>query len=144
MKLNLQEQKMPTRSPPTHLPRTLCVINDSLKDDRIINKFLRRIIMPSDISPSGIGSILYFKNITGRTLIGTGFLISLFLLIFGKFIKRREISKYLLLTNILCLVILIVDSLIAKVSLLFGAWTIFALLIFQIILDANDRKKASR
>lgn len=106
------------------------------------NKILRKIIMPTDTSLSGIGSVLYFKNLTGQIAIAISLLISLVLLV--AFIKSQKTKLRLLLIAVLCLTIFIIDSFISNVTLLWGCWASLTLLLFQVILEFNHKTNAQR
>ena len=108
------------------------------------DKILRKVVMPTNTSLSGVGSILYFKNLTGQIAIAISILISLILFVAFKFLKSQKAKLYLLLTSTLCLTIFIVDSFISSVTLLWGSWTLFLLLMLQLIIEYNDRRKAYR
>jgi hypothetical protein len=108
------------------------------------DRILRKIVMPTDTSLSGIGSVLYFKNLTGKIAITISLLISLVLFIGFKILKSQRTKLYLLLTSGLCLTIFMIDSYVSSVTLLWGSWTLLILLLLQSILEFNDKRKAHR
>jgi hypothetical protein len=93
--------------------------------------------MPTDTSLSGIGSILFFKNLTGQIAIATSLLGSLILFVAFKFLQSKRARLYLLVTAMLCLTIFIIDSFSSSMTLLWGSWTLLVLLLFQVILEFN-------
>jgi hypothetical protein len=105
---------------------------------------LRKIIMPTDSSLSGIGAVFYFKNLTGQIAIAISLLTSLVLFIAFRFLKSRMAKLYLLLTAVLCLAIFIIDSFVSNVTLLWGSWTLLVLLLFQLIVEFNEQRNASQ
>jgi hypothetical protein len=106
------------------------------------DRIFRKIVMPTDISLSGIGSVFYFKNLTGQIAIAMCLLTSIVQFVAFKFLKSQRTKLYLLLTAVLCLTIFIIDSFVSSVTLLWGSWTLLILLIFQLILEFNDKTKA--
>lgn len=127
------------------LKDTVKISSDTLqKSSDYGDRILRKIIMPTDTSLSGIGSVLYFKNLTGQIAIAISLLISLVLFVAFKFLKSQRAKLYLLLTSVLCLTIFIIDSFISSVTLLWGSWTLLILLLLQIILEFIDTRKAYR
>lgn len=108
------------------------------------DKMLKKVIMPTSASLSGLGSILYFKNLTGQIVIAISLIISLILFVAFKFLKSQKTKLYLLLASVLCLTIFVIDSFISSVTLLWGCWTLLALLMLQLIIEFNDNKKAYR
>lgn len=127
------------------LKDTIKITSDTLpKSPYYGDKILKKIIMPTDTSLSGIGSVFYFKNLTGQIVIAISLLISIILLIAFKFLKSKRTKRFLLLTSLLCITIFIIDSLISSVTLLWGSWTLLALLLLQVILELNEMPKAYR
>jgi hypothetical protein len=103
------------------------------------DRILRMILFPTDTSLSGIGSILYFKNLIGQIAISICLLISLILFVAFKFLKSKKEKLYLLLIAVLCLTIFIVDSFISSVTLLWGSWILLVLLVLQLIIEYKDK-----
>lgn len=103
--------------------------------EALSDKILRKLIMPTNTSLSGVGATLYFKNMAGQILIGASFLLSLLLLILWKILKKKNFPGYLHLLNTMCLAVFIIDGIIADVSLLYGTWLLFALILFQCIIE---------
>ena len=127
------------------LKDTVKISSDTLqKSSDYGDRILRKIVMPTDTSLSGIGSVFYFKNLTGQIAIALSLLISLVLFVAFKFIKSQRTKLYLLLTAVLCLTIFIIDSFVSNVTLLWGSWTLLILLLLQLIQEFNDKKKAYR
>ena len=121
---------------------TTKITSDSIKKSTDYwDKIYRKIMMPTGSSLSAIGSILYYKNLTGQISIGVSLLISIILFLAFKFIKSKRTILYLLLISFLCLVIFIVDSFISNVTLLWGSWCILSFLIFQMMLEFKDQTK---
>ena len=108
------------------------------------DRIFRKIVMPTDTSLSGIGSILYFKNLTGQIAIAISLLISLVLFVAFKFLKSQRAKLYLLLIAVLSLAIFIIDSFVSSVTLLWGSWTLLILFLLQLIEEFNDKTKAYR
>ncbi|MDF2189348.1 hypothetical protein [Paraflavitalea sp. CAU 1676] len=106
------------------------------------DRVLKKMLFPTDTSLSGVGSILYFKNLTGQITITLCLLISLILFLAFKFLKSHKAKLYLLSTAVLSLTIFIVDSFISNVTLLWGSWTLFVLLMLQLIIEFNNKRKA--
>ena len=105
---------------------------------------IRKIVMPTETSLSGIGSILYFKNITGQIAIAISLLISLILLLAFKFLTAQSTKLYLLLTAVVCKMVFIIDSFVSSVTLLWGSWSLLILLLLQLIWEFNNKMKAYR
>jgi hypothetical protein len=103
--------------------------------------FVVKILRPTDTSLSGIGSIFYFKNLTGKIAIAISLLISLVLLVAFKFLQSQRAKLYLLFTAVVCLAIFMTDSFISSVTLLWGSWTLLILLLLQLILEFNNKTK---
>ena len=108
------------------------------------DRILRKIVMPTDTSLSGIGCVLYFKNLTGQIAIAISLMISFVLFVAFRFLNSQRTKLYLLLIAVLCLTIFIIDSFLLSVTLLWGGWTLLILLLLQIILEFNDKTKAYR
>ena len=108
------------------------------------DKIFRKIVMPTDTSLSGIGSVFYFKNLTGQIAIAICLLISLILFAAFKFLKSQRTKLCLMLTAVLCLTIFIIDSFVSSVTLLWGSWTLLILLLLQLMQEFNDKTKAYR
>lgn len=127
----------------TLLTDTVKTSTDTLqKSSDYGDKIVRMILFPTDTSLSGIGSILYFKNLTGQIAISVCLLISLILFVAFKFLKSKKTKLYLLLIAVLCLTIFIVDSYISSVTLLWGIWILLVLLVLQLIIEYNAKRKA--
>ena len=105
---------------------------------------LSKLMIPTDTSLSGIGSILYFKNLMGKIAIALSLLISLVLFLAFKLIKARATKLYLLCTDIICITVFIIDSFFSSVTLLWGTWALLGLVLFQIVQENNDKNKAYR
>jgi len=102
------------------------------------------IIMPTSSSLSGIGSIMFYKNISGIIFIGLSFLLSLLLLFPWKFLKRKNARWYFLLADFICVLAFITDSFISEVTVLFGSWILLVLIAIQLaIAEREGRKKTS-
>ena len=72
----------------TILKDTVKTSSDTLqKSSEYGDRILRKMLFPTDTSLSGIGSILYFKNLTGQIAIAMCLLISVILFIAFKFLK---------------------------------------------------------
>lgn len=127
----------------TKLNDTTQLVSEATNKDDFGDKLFKKVVMPTDKSLSGIGSIFYYKNLTGKIAIAVSLLISLILFIAFRFIKLKT-RLYLLLTAVFCLLIFIIDSFISNVTLLFGTWSLLFLLVLQITTALNDRKKAYR
>ncbi len=127
------------------LKDTVKISSDTLqKPSDYGDEILRKIVMPTDTSLSGIGSVLYFKNLTGQIAIAISLLISLILFVAFKVLKSKKVKLYLLLTAILCLAIFIIDSFVSNVTLLWGCWTLLILLLLQLIVEFYEKTKAYR
>jgi membrane-bound ClpP family serine protease len=127
------------------LKDTVQMPSDALpKSPNYGDRILKKIVMPTDNSLSGIGSVFYFKNLTGQIVIVISLLISLILFIAFKFLKSQSTKLYLLLTGVLCLTIFMLDSYFSSVTLLWGSWTLLILLLLQSVLEFNDMRKAYR
>jgi hypothetical protein len=113
----------------------------TLKSTDFSDKVFKKIIMSTDTSLSGIGSIFYFKNMTGKIAIAISLLISLILFATFKFLKSYKKKIYLLSVAALSLAIFIVDSFISNVTLLWGIWTLLGLILLQVILEFKTRGK---
>lgn len=98
-----------------------------------------KVIQPTDTSLSGVGSVLYFKNLTGQITIAISILISLILFVAFRFLRSRKAQLYLILTAFLCFTIFIIDCFISNVTLLWGSWTLLILLLFQLIIEFKDK-----
>jgi hypothetical protein len=106
------------------------------------DKLIQKILFPTKTSLSGIGSVFYFKNLTGKIAIALNLIISLILLAAFKILKSTKTKLYLLSAGVLCLVIFIIDSYISHVTLLYGIWILFTLLLLQLKNEITDRNKA--
>ena len=127
------------------LNHTHKISSDTLqKSSNYGDRILRKIVMPTDTSLSGIGCVLYFKNLTGQIAIAISLLISLVLFVAFRFLNSQRIKLYLLLIAVLCLTIFIIDSFLLSVTLLWGGWTLLILLLLQFILEFNAKTKAYR
>lgn len=126
-----------------NLNDTTQFVSEANNNDDFGDKLFKKVVMPTDKSLSGIGSLFYYKNLTGKIALAISLLVSLILLAAFKFVKLRT-RLYLLLTAVFCLLIFIIDSFISSVTLLFGTWLLFLLFTLQIIIALNDRKKAYR
>lgn len=104
------------------------------------DKVIRGILMPTDRSLSGIGAVFYFKNMPGKISIALSLLISMVLLVGFKLIKSQSTQQYLLSVALICLTVFIINSLISQVTLKWGCWTLFGLLILQIMLEVKQNK----
>ena len=127
----------------TKLNDTMQLVSDANNKDDVGDKLFRKLMMPTEKSLSGIGSIFYYKNLTGKIVMAISLLVSLIFLFAFKFLKLKT-RLYLLLTGVLCLLTFIVDSFFSDVTLLFGTWLLLFLLVLQLIKEFNDRKKAYR
>jgi len=103
-----------------------------------------KLLYPTDTSLSGIGSVIFSKNLIGQIAIAISLLISLVLFVAFKFLKSQRTKLYLLLVGVLCLTIFIVDSIVSSVTLLWGSWTLLIVLILQLILEFKDMTKDYR
>lgn len=106
--------------------------------EKMSNKIARHILAPTDTSLSGIGTLLYFKNMTGSIAVAISMLISL-LLLFIRLSSRYR--KPLLLLNLLCLAIFVTDCLLSGVTFLWGTWLLIILLILQLLLRNNRNEQ---
>ncbi len=110
------------------------------KSKELLNWILDKIMTPAQNALSGISSVYMYKNKEGKVLIAVSILLSLTTLFLWRFLKRKRIALAILLTNLFCFVALIVDSFSSQVTLLWGAWTIFALLIIQLGLEIRKKQ----
>jgi hypothetical protein len=122
------------------------IYTDSLQSERTFNtndtfgkKVLKFVIAPTSNSLSGIGSIFYFKNLTGKILMAICFLISLIVLVVGKLLKRKNLILHFVLGNILCLVAFIIVSFISNVELHWGIWVLLLLIVVQFIVEKGNK-----
>jgi hypothetical protein len=109
--------------------------------ESFIHRIAIKAIRPTDSSLSAIGSIYYYKNLTGKIVIALSLLISLILLLVYKYLRSQKIKQYLLLANILCVAVFIADSFISEVTLLVGSWILLFLLVFQFLVEQKGRGK---
>lgn len=107
-----------------------------------LEKLAIKIIRPTNSSLSGLGSIFYYKNLTGRVVSALSLLTSLMLLMAFKVFKSQRVKLYLLIINVLCVTIFIVDSFISEVTLLWGVWTLLFLLLIQFLVELKNTPKA--
>jgi len=107
----------------------------------IINHY--SIFNPTEFSLSGLGVLIWYKNQAGEIAIALSLLTSLIILIPFKFLRSARRKQYLLLTNILFVTTFVIDSFISKVTLLWGAWMLLALLLIQYLVERKDSRKAS-
>lgn len=125
---------------PEALDTTAATPAQTEQPEQMSNKIARHILAPTDTSLSGIGTLLYFKNMTGSIAIAVSMLLSL-LHLFTRYSSRYR--KPLLLLNLLCLAIFITDCLLSGVTPLWGAWLSGILLILQLLLrnKRNEQPK---
>ena len=127
------------------LNHTQKISSDTLqKSSNYGDRVLRKIVMPTDTSLSGIGCVLYFTNLMGQIAIAISLLISLVLFVAFRVLNYQRTKLYLLLIAVLCLTIFIIDSFVSRVTLLWGSWTLLVLLLLQLIHEFNDMRKANR
>ena len=127
------------------LKHTLKTSSDTIqKSSDYDNSIFKKVVMPTDTSLSGIGSILYFKNLTGQIAIAISLMISLVLFVAFKFLKSKRAKLYLLLIAVLSLTIFIIDSFVSSVTLLWGSWTLLILFLLQLIQELYNKTKAYR
>jgi hypothetical protein len=103
---------------------------------------LSKILAPTETSLSAVGSIFYYKNLTGQVLVAISFLLSLMLTL--RIPRNKAFTHYALVVNILCLIGFVIDSVVSDVSLRWGVWLLFALLSLQLGIESYDRRKAYR
>jgi hypothetical protein len=113
--------------------------NNALQEsNKLVDIVLWMIIRPTKTSLSGIGCVLYFKNIIGKIALAICIFISLFLLVAFKFLKSKRIKIYLLITSILLLTVFIINCFISSVTLLWGTWLFLILLVMQVIIEFKE------
>jgi hypothetical protein len=121
------------------------VLSKDTAGDASKESFIHRIaikaIRPTDSSLSAIGSIYYYKNLTGKIVIALSLLISLILLLVYNYLRSQKVKQYLLLVNILCVAVFIADSFISDVTLLWGSWTLLFLLLIQFLVEQKGSGK---
>lgn len=107
------------------------------------DKILLKVLRPTDSSLSGIGAVFYYKNLTGKVVIALSLLISLMMLLLFRFLRSQRVKYWLQLINVVCVVVLIVDSIISDVTLLWGSGVLLFLLLFQFFVGRGERKKTT-
>ena len=115
-----------------------------IEKDSFWEKIYYRAIYPTDDSISGIGVITQFEIETGLIAIDISFLLTVFLLFSWKFLRIKKRRQHLLLVNLLCIVVFIVDGLTTKdVELRWGVWCLTGVVIFQLFLENYSRRKTA-
>ena len=90
------------------------------------------ILTPTETSISAFGSLVLFKNLLGQIMVGLSLFLSLIIPIPLGFLKRRRTKIYLLISVATSLFILLIDSWVSQVSLLWGFWCLFLLVLLQL------------
>ena len=105
-------------------------------------KGLTHFIFPTSSSISGVGCILLHKNLIGMFFMALSFVLTLTVLFVNIFAKENYgFMLALLLTNLLCFIIFIIDSKLYHVSLLWGMWVTLILIIIQSFITNRDYVK---
>jgi len=105
--------------------------------------FQYSLLMPTDFSLSGVGSIWFHKNILGKTAISISLALSLILLIFYRVLDKRKIAFQTISANIIVLIIFIADNLLSNVTTLYGTWTLLFLLLIQLTTERQKLQTAN-
>jgi hypothetical protein len=108
--------------------------------NELFQTVMRKIIMPTDRSLSGIGTLFYFKNIMGKVLVAVSLSLSVLLLFLFKFLKRSKLGASFLLLNVSLVTAFVIDCLISGVTLLWGVWLLGSLLLIQSVFLVIARK----
>ncbi|MES2514389.1 MAG: hypothetical protein V4580_09595 [Bacteroidota bacterium] len=101
------------------------------------------IYFPTNYSLSAIGTIIGYKNLLGKILIGISIFLSLISLLLWVLIDKYKIAFYLLSLNIFTITAFIIDCYVSNVSVLAGTWTLLFLLMMQLLTEIQTKRKAS-
>lgn len=113
--------------------------NDATKYSKIEDIILQKVLVPAENSLSGIGVMIFYKNLAGSITVALSLLLSLIFLLAFKFIKSQRLTQYLLLANISSVIIFIIDSFISEVDLLWGIWFLLLVLVSQLFITIKNR-----
>jgi hypothetical protein len=100
-----------------------------------------RILCPTDYSLSGIGAIIYHKNVLGKVTIALSLLFSMLTLFLWRLLTKRKWTTIVIALNILTVLVFSIDNLISDVSILYGTLTLLFFLIVQLITEIQTSRK---
>jgi hypothetical protein len=115
--------------------------NDEANFDRNLES---RIICPTTYSLSGIGSIIYHKNILGQVTIALSLLLSLLTLILWRLLTKRKLALLFISINVFAILVFEINNIIVGVTTLFGTWTLLFLLIAQLLTEVQLLKSNNK
>lgn len=101
------------------------------------------IYFPTNYSLSAIGTIILYKNLLGKILIGISIFLSLMSLFLWVLIDKYKIAFYILSLNIFTITAFIIDCYVSNVSVMAGSWTLLFLLTMQLLTEIQTRKKSN-
>lgn len=110
--------------------------------NRLFDRIMTRVLCPTKTSLSGIGSIFYFKNPLGKMIISICLGFSIILLIPIKLFKRKGIRFYSYLSLSILLMVLLIESVLSDVSLLWGFWVSLALTASEAFVEYTLNRKS--
>jgi hypothetical protein len=102
------------------------------------------LIMPTNHSLSGLGAIIYHKNLLGKITIAISFGLSFLTLFFWTFLDKWRIGKIFVVANISFLGVFILGCVFSDVTILFGTWTLLFVLVAQLVTKDNRAESAYR
>lgn len=109
--------------------------------ENLDQSFESLLFYPTNYSLSALGTIALHENMLGKITVSISLIISFLTLFFWFFIHKRKIGLYVITTNLVTLVIFIVDCLITNVSMLYGVWVLLFLLLVQLLTELKERRK---
>lgn len=102
---------------------------------------LLKVIAPTKTSLSAVGTIFYYKNLTGQILIAISLLLSILLAL--RIPRNKAFTHYVLWADLFCLIAFMADSFVSGVGVRWGAWILLTLLLLQAAMYLRERRTAS-
>ena len=118
----------------------------SIYSDNIINLKIDvtdKLILPTPYSISGIGVMLFYKNMVGKIMIGISLFLSFITFTFWFFIRKKKLGIYIISLNFLSILIFQVICLASQVEMLYGLWVLLFLLFVQLLTEIQSRKNTT-
>lgn len=114
--------------------------------DNLVNleiNFPDNLIRPTPYSISGIGVILFYKNIVGKIMIGISLFLSFITFVFWFFIRKKKLEIYFISLNTLSVLTFLVICLASQVEMFYGLWVLLFLLFVQLLTEIQIRKNTA-
>jgi len=114
--------------------------NNTQTEKSWTQRLQQKMFFPTGTAASGLGTVMVFKNVMGKTAMAICIFLSLILLILYRWLKKPKTKMILLLMGIVSLLLFITDCFIADVTVLFGVWILLALQLLQYWMEWKEAK----